>query len=102
MSFLKVNKSKGIRKGSVYVASIEGKGLVIGTILKKTKISDIMIELAVSHITKRNIPNIVLLRSKKVSDVVVEEARLNAELFEYYDCKKEYLRVGIDRVEEVW
>ena len=102
MSFLSVRKDKNKRKGSVYIVSIEGKGLVIGTVAKSTKIVDIMNDIVIKHVKGRLIPSMELLRHKKCSDIIIEEARLNAELFDYYDNGKKYLRVGIDIIDKVW
>jgi len=102
MGFLQVDKNKRNRRGVVYVAYIEERGLVIGTVARKTKVQDIMIELATRFINKKKIPAITLMLYKKSTDVIKEEARLNSALFEYYDKELRYLKVDIDTVKGIW
>ena len=98
--FLKVNKHKHSAKGSVYIAEIKGKGLLIGCVRGKYKIADILLSIPAKVITGRSIPKITLKWHKKVTDCVAAEANLNSCLFEHYDEDIAYLTSDFEDIQE--
>ena len=100
MMFLKVDKNKRARYGSVYVAVV-GKKIIAGR-SKGTKMIDIAIELAKDYAKGRSIPSITILQYKKTSDNIALESKLHSLLAVFGNNKDDSYEVTKDELKLVW
>jgi len=87
--FLKVDKEKAAKRGSVYIARV-GKKVIAGR-SKEVKLVDITLDIARDYAKGRTLPAITVLYDKKVRDTVKSESMLHALLHEYEDKGSYYL-----------
>ncbi len=98
MMFLKVDKEKAAKRGSVYIARV-GKKIIAGR-SKEIRLVDLTLDIARDYVKGRTLPAITVLHNKKVKDTVKSESMLHALLYEYED-RGSYL-IAEDVLATIW
>jgi len=96
--FLKVDKEKAAKRGSVYVAKVGNK--IIAGRSKETKLVDITLDVAKDYAKGRTLPAITILHSKKVRDSIKAESLLHSLLYEH--AGKDTYLVTEDELAKIW
>jgi len=102
MAFIVVNKDKVKNKGIVYLLQV-GDAVTITT--NQTNKLDAILDTARKFYSKGRVPEIKVLRSKKVKDRFYLESRLNGTLYDYrMDSKSSIDKYSIEKEDlySVW
>lgn len=98
--FLRVDKDKARRKGVVYIAQV-GNKVVVGRSKNTTQLG-VIINIATECAVKNKLPEITILKMKKVSDTYKAEAYLHSALYEYTDNNNYYKGVEKAEIDIAW
>ena len=97
--FLKIDKKKAERRGSIFLGSVLGK-VIVGRV-KGTSKTSALLSLVADNITGNTVPEIELLKFKKVRDTYKMEAMLHSLLYEYKG-QGEYYHVTQEELNQIW
>ena len=92
MGFLRVDVDRLNRKGSVFIAELDGGRLVIGRVQGTSRVAALL-AVAANWIEKDRLPSIKLVKFKRVRDMYKSEALLHSYLADYIDDSGDYYRV---------
>lgn len=101
MSFLRVDKDRLARKGSIFVARIDGYKIVVGRCQCNCKTESIM-AIAADWITDGKLPAMEIIKFKRVKDTYKSEAVLNSYLMDFLDPSERFYEVDNKILDEYW
>lgn len=100
MSFLKVDKDKAKKKGSIFVAKVDEDKYYVGKNRATDKTSAVL-TIAGMCVEGGSLPTIEIVRFKTSSDTYAAEIFLHTRLIEYKG-EGEYYLVTANQLSDVW
>lgn len=101
MAFLKVNTERMNNKGSVFVALVDDRKVVIGRCKNGDKVAAIMSIIPNLAIDGR-VPSVEITKMKKVSNMYIAEATMNSFLMDFVDDSGDFYEVSNEILDECW
>lgn len=101
MSFLRVDKDRVKRRGSVFVVVVDGHKVIVGRTAGDSK-TGAMLKVAVDYATSKKVPMVQLMKFKKSSDTYRDESFMNSLLYEYIDEGGAWYNVTKETVDLLW
>ena len=100
-SFLSVDKDRLRRKGSVFVAKVDGSKIVVGRCSGTQKVNALL-AVAADWVKGNKLPEIEVIKMKKVTNMYLSEATLHSYLMDFLEPSGRFYDVSDKVVADYW